>query len=270
MPKKVKDINSKTKNPLSQKEQDYITNKVLLVFTAAVCGILVLVLLYRLLVTGSTVMQGYYTVMILGAAGVFGVIFGFVRLFKEKRLQNTELYKFKVFSGKNIIIVSAIVAVCCLLICIYYVSVIKVLYVVLPVLAVYYLVYNVYQREFFLVTIDLGAAVAMLWIIGKAQANTDKAYFVYIALGLYAVWTILNLIACSRARNRQGVLKLGKNEVELFLTKNGFRMLILTVVIMLAILLAAVLLGPTATYYLKFVVFAYLFVSAVYYTVKLM
>lgn len=67
-----------------------------------------------------------------------------------------------------------------------------------------------------------------------------------------------------------GVLRLGGRSIQVFGRNAGYGMVYLTCGIVAAVLAAALILGTAAAYYLIFVMVAWLFVMAVYYTVKLM
>ena len=60
---------------------------------------------------------------------------------------------------------------------------IKILYVVLPVLAVYYLVYHSYAPEFFVIAADCGMAIGLMWLIHRALVSSNFGWMAYAAVG---------------------------------------------------------------------------------------
>lgn len=56
---------------------------------------------------------------------------------------------------------------------------IKALYVILPVLAVFYLVYHSYSTEFFVITVDCGAALGMMWLVHRALVSSNFTWMAY-------------------------------------------------------------------------------------------
>lgn len=255
------------RNLSRSKESDYITNKVLAVFSVCLFGVLFLMFLYKMLDSANKVMTGYYINIGLGIFGAVCLIIGITKYVRDKT--NKLDTRYSIVTGKSLMIFSVVAILCSLFIMYYYLSAIKILYIVIPAIAVFYLVYFAYQREFFVVTIDLGVAAALLWVIGKAQANTDRTELAYISVVIYAVFFILQLIILLKAKKNNGKIKIGKELEELFSTQTGLLMMIITPIVMIIVLCAAFLIGSTASYYLMFAIFAYLFVSAVYYTVKL-
>ncbi|NCB62223.1 MAG: hypothetical protein EOM52_01215 [Clostridia bacterium] len=137
-----------------------------------------------------------------------------------------------------------------------------------PVVAVMALVYYLYQKEFFAVTVLSAIGILGLWIIRKA--NGGHAPVVY---GFVAVAAVVMLLAALGVRNLQkngGMLVRGEKKIHVFSRNANYGMLYLTCGIVAAVLIAACLLGTTVAYYLIFGLVAWLFVMAVYYTVKLM
>ena len=202
------------KKPIS--EEEYTTNKVLTVFSVCLLGVLVLMILQRLLNYGSTFMIGLIVTKILLAIGIIGVVGGLVMLGMERTGRRNGSRR--IICGRNLLIASVVMTVCMSAISYIGIAPIKALYVILPVLAVFYLVYHSYSTEFFVITVDCGAA------LGMAEARFSS---------------------------------------------NAFLMMTVTPILM-AVLTAVVLLAPAHMLVVMGVAAAYLFVTAVYYTVKLM
>ncbi len=136
---------------------------------------------------------------------------------------------------------------------------------VLPaVIAVLAAVFFLYQREFFFNALLGGAGITALWVYKHIYMNHPRAtYFgfamVWIFLAAFAVAAYLLKKRKGRAFGRQ-VLPAGAN----------YPLLFLTCALSAAALAAALAIGVAAAYYIMFVLIAWLFCLAVYYTVKLM
>ena len=143
------------KKPIS--EEEYTTNKVLTVFSVCLLGVLVLMILQRLLNYGSTFMIGLIVTKILLAIGIIGVVGGLVMLGMERTGRRNGSRR--IICGRNLLIASVVMTVCMSAISYIGIAPIKALYVILPVLAVFYLVYHSYSTEFFVITVDCGAAL---------------------------------------------------------------------------------------------------------------
>ena len=248
------------KKPIT--EEEYTTNKVLTVFSVCLLGVLVLMILQRLLNYGSTFMIGLIVTKILLAIGIIGVVGGLVMLGMERTGRRNGSRR--IICGRNLLIASVVMTVCMSAISYIGIAPIKALYVILPVLAVFYLVYHSYSTEFFVITVDCGAALGMMWLV--SSNFTWMAYAVLIAA---AVLTVAQIAVVHSVRGRQGKAKNTGKKAEARFSSNAFLMMTVTPILM-AVLTAVVLLAPTHMIVVMGVAAAYLFVTAVYYTVKLM
>ena len=142
------------------------------------------------------------------------------------------------------------------------------LLVLVPILTVLGLVYNLYQREFFLTAVILSGSIFTLWLcrkgLGTINWNTKVTVgAVLVLLGLLAVAYLTRLVQKNKGK------WLGKSGVRLFTAACPYGLLYATyglcfVTIALALVLAA------STYYTIWVLGIALFALAVYYTSKLM
>ena len=249
------------KKPIS--EEEYTTNKVLTVFSVCLLGVLVLMILQRLLNYGSTFMIGLIVTRILLAIGIIGVVGGLVMLGMERTGPR------RIICGRNLLIASVVMTVCMSAISYIGIAPIKALYVILPVLAVFYLVYHSYSTEFFVITVDCGAALGMMWLVHRALVSSNFTWMAYAVLVAAAVLTVVQIAVVNSVRGRQGKGKNTGKKAEARFSSNAFLMMTVTPILM-AVLTAVVLLAPTHMIVVMGVAAAYLFVTAVYYTVKLM
>ena len=91
------------------------------------------------------------------------------------------------------------------------------------------------------------------------------AYVVVLAVILVAA-----ILLCRSLSAKDGVLTLGGKKLQVFSRNASYGMIYLTCAIVAAAVVAALLLGTAAAYYLIFALVAWIFIMAVYYTVKLM
>ena len=146
---------------------------------------------------------------------------------------------------------------------------IKALYVILPVLAVFYLVYHSYSTEFFVITVDCGAALGMMWLVHRALVSSNFTWMAYAVLIAAAVLTVAQIAVVNSVRGRQGKAKNTGKKAEARFSSNAFLMMTVTPILM-TVLTAVVLFAPAHMLVVMGAAAAYLFVTAVYYTVKLM
>ena len=252
--------NNVGKKPISQEE--YTTNKVLAVFSVCLLGVLVLMILQRLLNYGSTFMIGLIVTRILLAIGIIGVVGGLVMLGMERTGRRNGSRR--IICGRNLLIASVVMTIS-------YIGIapIKALYVILPVLAVFYLVYHSYSTEFFVITVDCGAALGMMWLVHRALVSSNFTWMAYAVLIAAAVLTVAQIAVVNSVRGRQGKAKNTGKKAEARFSSNAFLMMTVTPILM-TVLTAVVLFAPAHMLVVMGAAAAYLFVTAVYYTVKLM
>ena len=184
------------KKPIS--EEEYTTNKVLTVFSVCLLGVLVLMILQRLLNYGSTFMIGLIVTRILLAIGIIGVVGGLVMLGMERTGRRNGSRR--IICGRNLLIASVVMTVCMSAISYIGIAPIKALYVILPVLAVFYLVYHSYSTEFFVITVDCGAALGMMWLVHRALVSSNFTWMAYAVLIAAAVLTVAQIAVVNSVR----------------------------------------------------------------------
>ena len=139
---------------------------------------------------------------------------------------------------------------------------VSMLYWLVVAWAVLALVYYIYQREFFLSAAACGMSVLALWFVRYGAA--------------YGLETILLLIAIAVVTGGVVWLKKtdglwpGSDPIRFLPQKTNYTVPVVTCAVSLAAVIAAMVLGITAAFYLIFVMVAWLFALFVYFTVKLM
>lgn len=253
------------KKPISQEE--YVTNKVLTVFSVCLLGVLVLMILQRLLDIGSTWRIGMMVQKALLIVGAVGVLWSLYLFWRERSGKRSGANR--IVCGRNVLLVSVLLVLIMTAIGYLGTMPIKALYVILPALAVYYLVYHSYAPEFFVIALDCGLAAGMIWAVRRLQVSANHAQLVYAVLAAAAVLLVIQLIAVSAVRGKKGVLTFAGRKADLHLSRNAYVMLTATPVLMAVLVAAAVFLGRYGLICMG-IAAAYLFITAVYYTVKLM
>ncbi|MDO4270849.1 MAG: hypothetical protein Q4C72_08010 [Eubacteriales bacterium] len=254
-----------SKKPIS--EEEYTTNKVLTVFSVCLLGVLVLMILQRLLDYGNTWRMGIICVRVLLGAGIVGAAAGIYLLAREAAGKRRAVRR--ILCGRNVLIASIVLVLCMTVINYIGAQPIKVLYVVLPVLAVYYLVYHSYAPEFFLIAVDSGAALGLMWVAHRALASSNYGSMAYAALAAAAVLTVVQIACVWTLRGRKGKITFRGRTMDPQFSRNAYTMLTVTPLLM-TVLVAATAFLPAYTLAAMGVAAAYLFITAVYYTVKLM
>ena len=253
------------KKPISNEE--YTTNKVLSVFSICLLGVLVLMVLQRLLNYADTYLLGRLVTKVILVIGGIVVLWGLYLLMQERAGRRKA--DNRVVCGRNVVVVGVVAVLIMSLVNYLGLTPIKGLYVVLPVLAVYYLIYHSYAPEFFLISLDTGAGLGLMWFVHRALASLNYSSLAYAGIGAMVVIALVQIALVASLRGKKGKFTLGGRTFELHLSRNAYTMLYVTPIVMTA-LVAAVLVAPQYLLIALGAGAAYLFVTAVYYTVKLM
>lgn len=139
---------------------------------------------------------------------------------------------------------------------------------VVPAAAVLALVYYLYQHEFFTVTVLSALGLLGLWLFRRMAVGHQIVVYAYFVV--LAVILVATVVLCRSASANGGAISLGGKKLQLFQRSTSYGMIYLTCAIVAVAVAAALALGTGAAYYLIFALVAWIFIMAVYYTVKLM
>ena len=154
------------------------------------------------------------------------------------------------------------------LIVVFYRAAVQLLCVLVPAGAVLALVYYLYQKEFFFSACSVGVGLLGLWLVRKGDGAHELVIMLYAVAGVLVLLTMILLAL--KLKKSGGVLTIKETQLAVLPKQSDNLSIILSCVASLLALLAGVLLGSTAAFYLMFVLVAWLFVLLVYYTVKMM
>lgn len=156
-------------------------------------------------------------------------------------------------------------AVCAVLIFLYYDKAISFLCGAVPAVAVLALIYYLYQREFFFAAVlgALGLVGVRIAPEASSMPLTGYGYLVGLAVILLAAAVFFRYL-----QSHKGQLTIKGKTVEMLASNANYILLYVTCVLVAAIVIAAMVLGGLALLY--GVLVAWLLILAVYYTVRLM
>lgn len=193
--------------------------------------------------------------------GLAGLAAGVVWAFTGRRNRSKLL-------PSGVAVFSAAVSVCCYLSRQYGSVTIQLLQVLVPVAAVLALVYYLYQKEFFAIAVLSCLCILGLWLCRRAEVGHKALCSGYMGVFLAVVAAVV-LFAIILQR-RKGVWKAGEKQYRILQRNAAYFMLYITCGIAGGAVIAALVLGPNIAYYEIFLMVAWIFISAVYYTVRLM
>ncbi len=254
---------SKEKRADKRRQEDRTLNRVLAWFGGAVVLEFLLLLLNRFYVhfdpSGVGLAYGLAkTLEVLTGVGLAGAV-GFGVWLALRRSK-----------GKPVtwptagLVISLVVAVCAFVARMWQDVGVQFLYVTVPVSAVLTLIFWLYQREFFLISLQGGVALLGMWAYIKLFSGMPQVVYTAFALALVlaAGMAVLTWIL----KKKDG--RLGGRQV---VDKGACYPLLFASCAVTAVALGvALLLGRTAALVALFAVVAWLFAAAVYYTVRMM
>src|SRR5699024_8865783 len=129
------------------RRSDYITNKVLLVFSGCLLGVFGLMFLNNVLGYSVHWEAGLLAIQVLRIVGVVLAVAGAVVMLVQRKRSASLAYR--VFKGSTLLILGLALAVIFSVVAWNPGSGIKLMYVALPAFAFAYLIYHSYQPEFF-------------------------------------------------------------------------------------------------------------------------
>ena len=251
-------------------KEDAILNRVLIWFGAAVVAELVLLLLNRYYVNITTapgeiefagaLLKAWP--VIIGVTAVGAVLCLLWTIFRAKSGKSVGL------SGAffGIFFTALVISVITYR---FYGAGVQFLCGAVPAAAVLALVYYLYQHEFFTVTVLSALGLVGLWIFRRGAGGGYQS-LVYAYAVVLAVILVAAVLLCRALSKQDGALTLGGRKIQVFQHNASYGMIYLTCAIVAVAVAAALALGTAAAYYLIFALVGWLFVMAVYYTVKLM
>jgi len=243
--------------------QDYVVNKLLCVFTLAFLLILGLVFVSRLM-SRATSFVGAFKSMPYIAAG-FGVltvacaVWGIIS--KVKGVDTS----YRLVTGKHLAFVFGFAALCALLLALVFTKgMLTFLYVMIPAVAVLYIVFYTYPRDFFAVAATSGIGALAVWMISAIKNIGMYPVLLIVAVALALIVLVLLAVFTAIAQKNGGKLF----GALVFDSAALYPLLYATYALVAAAIVAAFILGYAALYYAAFGLVAYLVIIGIYYTVR--
>lgn len=258
----------KSQKEARRRQEDMALNRGLIWVGAAIVLELLLLLINKYYVDLYTTAQsinlamalrtGMRAVRIIGLAGVF-VCGGWIWLSLKSRSSVTVPFIFLTACG--------VLSFCCHIIVTFYSTGLRMLFLLVPGWAALALVYYLYQREFFFSAFVCGLGVVALWLV---RHRNDSPVTLYVFLVLVAAVLVAGGVLMNCLRRNEGELSLLGQKLRILPKDAGYAVLLATAAVNAAVAVLALAMGPTAAYYLMYVLVAWLFGLLVYYTVKMM
>ncbi|MBQ9925919.1 MAG: hypothetical protein IJO51_07855, partial [Clostridia bacterium] len=247
-----------------RKQEDFIANRVMAVFSGAVVMLWGLAYLWRGYDVGATLLAAIKINNILIGVSAVGFVASLIWWISQiKKGTNKER---PVLTGSMFALFFGALLVSVLLIKYDYDSAKRVLYVVIPGAAILHLVYSTYQREFFSFALTHSVICYLLWIMAK----TYNPSLELAALAAILVICVVAFVFFLLAKRHDGEGHFGPITIRLYDNKKLKTDHVALIYGGTALLAgAAFALGNPYAYYILYALVGLVVGAAVYFTVKL-
>ena len=249
----------------SKKVKEQTSNKVLAAFIAGAVMLCLFSYLHKSLDIPISYHTTHTAVLILSVVFFVAFICSFICFFVSNKKDTFKSEK--IFNPLFLSCLFLAAAVCSLFLYVDYFLAMKFIYVFIPALVIFYLVYNVYQKSFFWLLLTHGIITLMLYLISQTESTLYK----FVAGGL-SVLVCACAVSVYFASKKTGKLSLWGKKAKIFEptlipSKNA---VLLIYGITLAIVIACIFLPSFIVTYVFYASAVILVCCAVYYTFRLM
>ena len=261
--------NKKSAEEIAQmRKQDYVTNKLLLVFTFAFIFLMYIMHLddSKSTLEAFLALPERIKTALWVSVGVFGA--GVVWMLVEKLIFKRDT-KYKLCTGLHLAVIGLFMTVCLYDLNSKLMSVgaeaFTRLYVFIPIVVILYIIYGSYQREFFFISLASALGGVAIWNM-RDYVFGDPDMLAIIAAVIIAI--ICAVTVWDRFGNGQ-INVFGKNrKITVFKSDAKYMLMYVSYIAILALIVGAMFFAAYAMYALYAIV-AYVVVMGVYYTIKL-
>ncbi len=245
--------------------QDYVVNKLLCVFTLAFLLILGLVYVSNLMESAPSYVKVFKAMPWIAAGfGVLTVVsVVFAILAKVKAKDNA----YRLVTAKHLAFVFGFTALCALALSLAFTKdTLTFLYILIPVVAVLYIIFHTYPREFFAIA-ALGAVGALAGRVLSSLITVGIYPFFTVLLLVVALILVALLIVGTAVAQKQNGKLFGR---QVFDTTALYLLIYLTAILVAANLLVTFFLGRVGYTAATAVLLGYLLSMAAFYTLRKM
>ena len=245
------------KNRKKKQAQDLATRRILAVFVAAAVILWAMSYVYDIMSFGTTFLMGVkINKIVMTVSGIAAIVSFALYVISKKR--NT-YHEERVLNSGFFTLCTTVLFFCAATLAMDFYGGMHTLYVFLPVTAVLFLVYHIYERSFFAFCVVESLAIAAAY---SCYANAYKQY-VLLALAILSALAVILLTAGERT-------SLHKFRTVVVGERVNRRYTLLSYGATVIALIAAAVLGGKFALLVALALGVYLLASAVFYTVKAM
>lgn len=241
--------------------EDSTAYRIFFAFAAAVIIIFALLMVYRAYTPAylySTVRSILYYFIFIGF-GLFAA--GLILYLITRKIEN----KWPRRIGAVVLFFGLIVAFSCWAMYFFGPEIVKLLCVIFPLIAVYYLVYSIYPPDFFFSAVVAGITIIGLYLLSKLFGYSRSPLALTVNIGIAVISLAGALLAWLAQKNKGRLFGFS-----VFGIKTRYPIIYANCGVMLLCAILSLCFGAVVAHYCMYAAAALLFITAVYYTVKLM
>jgi len=252
----------------AKSSNSYVVGRMFTAFFAGVVGVVFLLILERLVNRGNTALTGLMIINMLPFFGAAVFAAGLVLFIERRRRKVSE--KELVVTGGLFMGIGVVIAAAGLALQNFFPDAFGLFYVFIPALTILYLIYYIYQKEYFFSSVLIICGCFGFYFLYRLTRSlgvtaVPRTLVIVAALVLLAIAALLEFAF----RRPGGKLRLGSKEYRPFPERFEYRFLFITLALLFLGLFVTLFLGFHGAYYMMFVMLVLEFVYAVYFTARL-
>lgn len=249
---------------------DYTINKILVVIVLAFAAMLSVIFFDKNVSYGLNV-SFIFKILLPVLCTIFGLMTVGGCVLSYLRRNEPEKESLRILSGRNIALVSALLTIAsAYLLKDDFTRSVKVLYVLIPALSLLYIIYHIYQREFFIHSVVCAVSAALMYLLKNAVARGDVSRIIFIAV-VFSLFIAITFAIILLIRQNDGAVSINGRMINLVTEKVNYKLLNVTFAVAAVLFFAALIVNvPAFAYYFIIALAAYLIALAGYFTTKLL
>lgn len=256
------------KKESANKARDYITNKLLSVFTIAFAMIIGFMSISRMMRRTDTFRAAFEGIQVFAwiMLGITAIASITAIVMHIRGIGN----KYRLLSAQNIAIICGFITLCYgALAMAFGDNMLRVLYVFVPTVAALYILFHTYQRDFFVIATVSGFGAIGIWLMGRALRGGPGASKIWILIGLmFALLAIIAVITIVIQANHGKISE--KSKISLLGADTKYGLLYVTYVVVATLIALTWIMAGAMLYYFIFALLGYLVFVGIFYTIKLL
>ena len=245
----------------TRKQDEVVTNRILVVFSLSLLLLLAVLLISRYMNSLSYYETLTFCTIASASFGAIGAALVILALIMYKKDAAGIWFKRLLMFGGFALIVASVL----LYIRLYTFRSFSVLYVAIPITAFLYMIFSIYQRDFFYQTIIAGCTASTLYAFSRWLHYRPWGMIVHITYIAAITLLVAAVVFLMVLKSRKGTL----GNIKLLPYNTNYHLMFSTLGIMLLTIVTVLSIGSGIAFWAMIGVFGYLFVLAVYYTIKL-